>query len=99
MPRRASDLATLPRVGAVLRTLREAASLTVADVAVICRVGRKTWYRREKLGTVPPGPQLHSFAAAVDPKCPLRAKAQILAAAGLLTTGEAGVLTRYAEGV
>lgn len=89
MPRRAHDAGSMPRVGAGLRTLREAAGLSVAEVAAICGVHRGTWYRREHLGIVPPPAELDAFARSVDPRCPLRAKAKILLAAGILTEREA----------
>lgn len=89
MPRRAHDAGSMPRVGAGLRELREAADLTVAEVAAICGVDRKTWYRREHLGIMPPPAELDAFARSVDPQCPLRAKAKILLASGFLTEHEA----------
>jgi len=89
MPRRARDAGAMPRVGAALRTLRESAGFSVARMAAICGVNRKTWYRREDLGIVPPAAELDAFARSVDPQCPLRAKIKILLAAGILTDREA----------
>jgi transcriptional regulator with XRE-family HTH domain len=92
MPRRARDAEAMPRVGAALRTLRESAGFSVATMAAICGVNRKTWYRREDLGIVPPAKELAAFARSVDPRCPLRAKARILQAAGFLTDREADAM-------
>lgn len=89
MPRRARDAAAMPGVGAALRALRERADLSVARMAAICGVHRKTWYRREHLGIVPPAKELDAFARTVDPRCPMRAKVKVLRAAGILTDREA----------
>lgn len=89
MPRRARDAGVMPRVGAALRTLREDAGFSVARMAAICGVHRKTWYRREHLGIVPSSAALNAFARSVDPRCPMRAKVKILHAAGYLTDREA----------
>ena len=89
MPRRSHDAGSMPRVGAVLRELREAAGLSVSEVAAICGVHHKTWYRREHLGIMPPPSELDAFARAADPRCPLRAKAKVLLAAGYFTDREA----------
>jgi hypothetical protein len=89
VPRPAHDPDSLPRVGAVLRRLREDAGLTITDAARICGVHHKTWYRREHLGILPPPAELDAFARSVDSSFPLRAKTKLLVAAGVLTDREA----------
>lgn len=85
MSRAAKDTSELPLVGAVLRTLRSAVGLTAQQIAEAVGVHAKTWYRRELLGVLPRGDELERFCAAVDTRAPLRAKLELLAAAGYLT--------------
>ncbi|HEX9734942.1 MAG TPA: helix-turn-helix transcriptional regulator [Thermoanaerobaculia bacterium] len=97
MPRPRRDPGQLSNLGRVLRTLREGAGLTLADLAAAVGVHVKTVSRWELCGILPPADQLRVLAGAVDPERPTRAKARILEAAGLLDPEETEMLIQAAE--
>jgi transcriptional regulator with XRE-family HTH domain len=97
MPRPRRDPEELSRLGRVLRTQREDAGVTLADLAAETGVHEKTVSRWELSGVLPPADQLRVLARVVDPERPRRAKARILEAAGLLDPHEAEILIRGTE--
>ena len=97
MPRPRRDPGQLSYLGRVLRTLREEADVTLADLAAAIGVHEKTVSRWELSGILPPADQLDVLVRAVDPESPTRAKARILEAAGLLDPREAEILIKAAE--
>lgn len=96
MPRPRRDPGELSRLGRELRTLREAAGWTIADLAAELGVHVKTVSRWELSGVLPPSDHLRVLVRAVDPESPTRAKARILEAAGLLDPQEARMLANAA---
>jgi len=96
MPRPRRDPGQLSYLGRVLRTLREEADVTLADLAAAIGVHEKTVSRWELSGILPPADQLDVLVRAVDPESPTRAKARILEAAGLLDSQEAEILIQAA---